>query len=182
MSSAPNPYATPKAIVADPGAARGGEAVREEHLSHEASIKAAGSLFMLGGLLVSFAAFSVIVTTASEARENLAVVAIGVVLVVLAAANFVVGWGLRMLRIWARVPAIILAVIGLLGFPIGTLLNAYVLWLLASRKGRMVLSAEYASIVEATPHMKYRTPIVLWILLGLIVLLVVVLFVAALVR
>jgi hypothetical protein len=87
-----------------------------------------------------------------------------------------------MLRIWARVPAIILAVIGLLGFPIGTLLNAYVLWLLASRKGRMVLSAEYASIVEATPHMKYRTPIVLWILLGVIVLLVVVLFVAALVR
>ncbi|MBI3917634.1 MAG: hypothetical protein HY322_11575 [Betaproteobacteria bacterium] len=180
MSTAPNPYATPKAVVADLGAAPGVEAVREEHLGHETNIKAVGGLFMLAGMLASFTALSVIVSGAVGAMESMAVLVTGVLLAFLAVSSVVVGWGLRMLRAWARTPSVILAVIGLLGFPIGTLLNAYVLWLLASRKGRMVFSVEYASIVEATPHMKYRTPLVLWILLGVIVLLVVVLFVAAL--
>ena len=102
--------------------------------------------------------------------ESLGVLAIGVMLAFLSASSVVVGWGMRMLWAWARTPAIVLAAIGLLGFPIGTLINAYILWLLASRKGRMVLSTEYAAIVEATPHVRYRTPIVLWIALGLIVL------------
>ena len=34
----------------------------------------------------------------------------------------------------------------------------------------MVLSTEYAAIVEVTPHVRYRTSIVVWIALGLIVL------------
>lgn len=171
MSIAPNPYATPKAVVADPGATPEAETARREHLGHETNIKAAGGLFMLGGVLASFAGLSVIASGAAGAMESVAVLVIGVLLVFVAASSVVVGWGLRMLRIWARVPAIVLAVIGLLGFPIGTLINAYILWLLASRKGRMVLSAEYVAIMEATPHVKYRTPIVIWILLGLIALL-----------
>ena len=57
---------------------------------------------------------------------------------------------------------------------IGTLINGYIIWLILSKKGRLILSPEYAAIVEATSHIKYRTSIVVWILLGLIVLLVVV--------
>jgi len=170
MSIAPNPYATPKAVVADSGAGSPAEAVRQEHIAHEASIKSAGTLFMLGGVLASFAALSVLVSGAAGAMESLGVLAIGVMLAFLSASSVVVGCGIRMLRAWARTPAIVLAAIGLLGFPIGTLINAYILWLLASRKGRMVLSTEYAAIVEATPHVRYRTSIVVWIALGLIVL------------
>jgi hypothetical protein len=61
-----NPYATPRAVVADPGASEV-EIVRKEHITHEASVKSAGLLF------------------------------------------------------------------------IGTLVNGYILWLVLSRKGRMVL-------------------------------------------
>ena len=100
-------------------------------------------------------------------------VGISFVIMALCAARVVAGWGLRTLRPWARKPGIVVAAIGLLGFPIGTLINAYVLWLLASRNGRMVLSAEYAAIMEATPHIRYRMPFVIWLLLGLVVLLAV---------
>lgn len=113
--------------------------------------------------------------TRTSAAERPGFPVIGVAVAVLGIAYVIVGWGLRALRSRARTPAIVLAAIGLLGFPIGTLINAYILWLVVSRKGRMVLSSEYASIVEATPHIKYRTSMVVWISLGAIVPLVVVL-------
>jgi hypothetical protein len=66
----------------------------------------------------------------------------------------------------------VLSEVGLLGFPIGTLINGYILYLLLSKKGRKVFSDEYRQIVSLTPHIKYRTSIVVCILLGLIVLMV----------
>ena len=179
MGMAPNPYATPKAVVADSGAASEAEIARREHLSHEANIKAVGGLFMLGGVFAAFAGLAVIIPAVSKLEAPLGMFVVGLIMTALALAGLAVGWGLRTLRLWARIPGIVLAAIGLLGFPIGTLVNIYVLWLLASRKGRMVLSAEYAAIVEATPHIRYRTPLVIWILLGLFVLLIVVAIVAA---
>jgi hypothetical protein len=50
MSTSLNPYATPKAVVADDGAGSEAEAVRKEHITHEASVKAVGILFILGGV------------------------------------------------------------------------------------------------------------------------------------
>ena len=50
----------------------------------------------------------------------------------------------------AAAAALVLLVLGLLGFPIGTLISAYGLWLVLSAKGRVVLSPEYAAIVAAT--------------------------------
>ena len=173
MSDAPNPYATPKAVVADAGAASAVEETRRAHLGHEANVKAVGGIFMLGGLFAAFMAFALIVPGLDAPRSELWMLVTGLLVMVLAAGSVAVGWGLRTLRVWARVPGIVLAVIGLLGFPLGTLINIYVLWLLASRKGRMVLSAEYAAIVDATPHIRYRTSKVVWIALIVLVLLVV---------
>ena len=62
-----------------------------------------------------------------------------------------------------------LSAIGLIGFPVGTLINAYVLYLLLSKKGRTIFTPAYLDVIAATPHVKYRTSIIVWIFLALIV-------------
>jgi len=42
------------------------------------------------------------------------------------------GWGLLSQRSWSRVLAMVLAVLGLFLFPIGTIVGIYVLWVLTS--------------------------------------------------
>jgi len=178
-----NPYATPKAAVTDDGAGSVAEAVRKEHIAHEASVKAVGLLFILGGLLTLIGAGVGLFAPGATAGEDSAVLVFaGLAIGALSIAYLACGWGLRTLKPWARIPAVVLAAIGLLGFPIGTLINAYILWLLLSRKGRMVLSTDYAAIVEATPRIKYRTSVVVWIVLGLLGILLLVAFVAAVAR
>ena len=48
-----NPYAAPAAPVADVGANAEAEAIRRAHISHEASVKAVGLLYYLGGVGVT---------------------------------------------------------------------------------------------------------------------------------
>lgn len=91
------------------------------------------------------------------------------VLAALAALYYCIGMGLRRLDPKVRTVSMIMTGFGLLGFPIGTLISGYILYLLASEKGKEVLSVEYQGIVAATPHIKYRTSIVVWILVGLLV-------------
>jgi hypothetical protein len=76
------------------------------------------------------------------------------------------------LRKWARIPTGILSGLGLLGFPLGTLINGYILYLIFSQKGKTVFSEEYQAVIEQTPHIKYRTSILVWILLGLVLLVI----------
>ena len=79
----------------------------------------------------------------------------------------------------ARVPTGILSGIGLLGFPLGTIINGYILYLVFSQKGTTVFSDEYHAVIAQTPHIKYRTSIVVWILVGLVLLLIAIGIVAA---
>jgi hypothetical protein len=64
--------------------------------------------------------------------------------------------------------------IGLLGFPVGTLIAGYLLYLLWSEKGNVVFSPRYQRVMQATPHIKYKTSIIVWIFLGLLGLVVLV--------
>ena len=80
--------------------------------------------------------------------------------------------GIRKLIGWTKIPAIIVAAPGPPGFPIGTLISVYFLYLHCSKKGSLVFSAEYARIIAGTPHIKYRTSIFVWILLFLLVALI----------
>jgi hypothetical protein len=48
----------------------------------------------------------------------------------------------------------------------------YILYLLFSKKGATVFSEEYQRVIAATPEIKYRTSIVIWILLALLLLLI----------
>lgn len=54
----------------------------------------------------------------------------GIIAFVLAILYIITGWGLWTLKSWARIVAIILAVISLLSFPIGTIIGIVILWYL----------------------------------------------------
>ena len=165
-NSAFNPYAAPAAPVEDVSANAEAEAIRKAHISHEASIKAVGLLYYLGGIGVTLAALAGLVG-AKDASVGVTLLLIG-----LGVGQFFAGWGVRALRPWGRIVGCILSDIGLIGFPIGTLINGYILYLFLSKKGRTIFAPEYQDVIAATPHVKYRTSIIVWIFLALIVALV----------
>jgi hypothetical protein len=158
-----NPYAAPAAPVGDIPANAEAEAVRRAHISHEASIKAVGFLYYLGGVGVTLAA------AASLFGANDASVWVTLLLLALGVGQFFAGWAVRALRPWGRILGCVLSGLGLLGFPIGTAINAYILYLFLSKKGRTIFAPEYQEVIAATPEVKYRTSIVVWIFLALLV-------------
>lgn len=163
MSEAVNPYAAPTAPVEDVPANPEAEALRRAHIGHEASIKAVGFLYYLGAVLGTLIGLAFLVgMRGADAASGAVLLAIGV-------AQLFAGYGVRRLRRWARILGCILSAIGLLAFPVGTLINAYILYLFLAKKGRTIFSEDYQRVIEATPHVKYRTSIILWIFLGLLV-------------
>ncbi|MCL4861938.1 MAG: hypothetical protein KJZ93_21150 [Caldilineaceae bacterium] len=56
--------------------------------------------------------------------------AVGALLALLAVPGIVAGFGLLARKAWARYLAIVVAILGLLNFPIGTLIGVYTLWVL----------------------------------------------------
>src|SRR5262245_38527574 len=111
MSEQMNPYAAPKAVVADVGSAAHpqAEAVRREHINHEASIKAVGTLYYIGGFLGALGALVMLFPLFAAATDK-GVVGIAIVglLATISAVYIVVGRGLRSLHVRARNPTIIL--------------------------------------------------------------------------
>ena len=160
----------------------GAEATRQQNLSHESSLRSIGLLYLLGGgfglffglILVFGLVVGLFAGGGGPGAAELGLVAFFVLLSVgFSAAQFFVGLKLRGLENWARITAGVLSVPGLLGIPVGTIISAYFLYILFSAKGAHVCSPEYRAVVNATPHIKYQTPVIVWILLGLIILLVV---------
>ena len=170
-----NPYAAPATTLAgespllnDP------EGIRREHLTHEASVKSVGSLYLLGAVLLAiwtvFNAFALITGGEFAKESTWGLVAF---LGLIAALQCWLGVGLRKLKKPARAIAAIFSAIGLIGIPIGTIISAYILYLLMSKKGNMVFSPEYQQIIGLTPNVKYKTSKVVWIVLivfGLVIL------------
>ena len=148
------------------------EIVRKEHLGHEASLRSVGALYYLGtAFLGCLSIFSLVAAfDGSESGAGVMVV-IAIVYGLFAAGYAAIGRGLRNCSPRVKTAATVFSVIGLLGFPLGTLINAYILYLLHSQKGKVVLSREYQDVVAQTPHLKHKSSIVVWIALALIVLL-----------
>ncbi len=93
----------------------------------------------------------------------------------------IVGVGLRRLRGWTKIPVGVLSGLGLLSFPIGTLINGYILYLVFSEKGSRVFSPEYQEIIRQTPHIKYQTSIIVKILAGILLFVIAMIIVGVLV-
>jgi hypothetical protein len=62
-------------------------------------------------------------------------------LFIIAVPNFIAAWGLFRFRPWARVVAIILAVLHLFSFPLGTAIGVYALWVLLSSETQPLFAA-----------------------------------------
>jgi len=156
------------------------EQTRNHHLSHEASIKSFGFLYLLGGFFGTLLGIIYIVGGIGMIANppnngppmGAILIPLGLVVMVISGFQFATGLGLRKIKSWSRIGGIILACIGLLGFPIGTLISGYLLYLLLSEKGKFIFSDQYREVMAATPHIKYKTSIIVWIFLGLLVFLI----------
>ncbi len=173
---AANPYAPTSETLGQPPATDEVESYRRTYLKHEASCQSIGTLYLLGAILFAPAGLLMVVGSIAnglDQGENAILLVIGVVYFVLGSVQGTVGIGLRRLREWARIGGIVFSTLGLLAIPIGTLISAYFLYLLLSDKGRIVFSPHYQDVIAQTPHIKYKTPLIAWVALLLIVALII---------
>ena len=63
-------------------------------------------------------------------------------LLVLALPGIITGIGLLRFRPWARVLGIVLSILGLMGFPLGTIIGVYGLWVLFSKDTERLFAAQ----------------------------------------
>lgn len=176
-----NPYAptTSIAIESVPAGVTDAEFIRRKHLSHEASIQSVGFLYMFGAFFsilygAGIMAGGMFVTAQQNAgvSEILILLVVGFLVFAVGCVQGYAGWCMRKLNPAGKIPAVIVACFGLLGIPIGTLISIYILYLLLSEKGRVVFSPEYRAVIQATPHIRYKTSIIVWVFLIALVLLI----------
>lgn len=180
----PNPYAVAASTYLAPQELTDVESIRKRYLGHESSVKSIGTLYLIGGvfsLLISLAYIIAGIGSLNDTGPNefggpilvlLVALAVGAGFLSLGALQIWSGIGVRKLRPAARIGATVISAIGLLGFPIGTLISAYFLYLLLSEKGSYVFSDAYKQVIAQTPHMRYKTSILTWIVVILLVTLV----------
>jgi hypothetical protein len=189
MPESTNVYAPPKARVEDvvPFAGEAHE-VRTEHIQTETSIRAIGTRYYLGGGLLCVAGIAVFMASRGRSPNaaDISMAALEAICLGGGVLSLVVARGLRKLRPWARIVALILAGLGVLSAfaargaaPVGALINAYILYLLLCKKGRRIFESDYPDIVAATPDVKGKTSIVVWIALALLLLVLVGIIAAA---
>lgn len=112
-------------------------------------VKAVGIIFMVFGCLGAFGGLVMLLFfgglggAAALSGEQDAGVAGGIlgmlggflffVTLLISLPSILAGWGLLKFKPWARILTIILAVLSLPGFPVGTLIGAYALWAMLNK-------------------------------------------------
>jgi hypothetical protein len=164
-----NPYAPPQAPLTPPplGLAGEDEEIRKKHLNTEATIKSVGTLYYLGFFALAAGAFTAF--TGLTVKDTNPIV-MGAIFLVLSLVQLFLAYGLRRLLPWSRWPTVVFSCVGLLAFPIGTLINGLILSNLLGAKGKMVFSEDYKRIISVTPHIKYKSSI--WVIVLAILLII----------
>lgn len=134
-------YAPPRANLDQPSPAL--DAERRKLQRQERSIRAVGWLHLFGAAL---ALLTVLVFSFQDVHSSVA----GMVLLMLAICALHVWIGLGLVRLDRRVRLVAGLVhgLGLLGFPIGTLINGYILYLLFCEMGERAFAAENRVRIE----------------------------------
>jgi hypothetical protein len=164
-------------VTASAAAGSSPEAVRLAYLSHESNVRSIGTYYYFsGGLLVFLAAIVIlcglIATLGAQGKSMVPLVAVIVEALVLGAVAGLLLWCAgKFKRLDPRgiIPGTIVAAIGLLSIPIGTVINGFILYFIYSDKGRFVFSDEYRRVVEATPQIVCKTALWVKIVIGLVV-------------
>ena len=166
-----NPYQAPSSVVFVEAAADDANvALRQAHIRHEIQLQSIGALYLLGSILIGIVAIPMVFDI-GEIRGGFSGMWLGILTIYgfLAAVLFALGIGFRRLHSWVRIPGAIFSGIGLLGFPIGTLISAWILYLMFCRAGRVVLAPTYRAVIDATPQVRYRRTKGDWIATGLVI-------------
>jgi hypothetical protein len=166
------------------------ELIRKSHLNHETNVKSFGCLYTLGGIMgilgaIFYIGVGIFIMAGGVVSEELQPLVLnansepmvagitttsaGVVFLAIAVAQFFAGRSMQTLNPSTKALAIVIAAIGMLQFPCGTMISGYLLYLLVSSKGNMVFSSAYKEVMQATPHIRYRTSIIVWIFLFLLI-------------
>ena len=103
-------------------------------------VKVLGVLYIVLGVILAVcgvALLAIIGGAGAASGEREAMIATGVIgtvlcglLLLLSIPNFIAGFGLLKRREWARILAIVLGIIHLVGFPVGTAIGIYTLYIL----------------------------------------------------
>jgi hypothetical protein len=120
-------------------------------------VKVLGAIFLaMGGLglvgaavsSVAFGLLAGVVGASGDEGAPMGSAVLGVtglalagMLVLFSVPSIVCGWGLLKYRPWARILAIVLAAVALLGFPYGTVFGVYALWVLFSKQTEPLFEA-----------------------------------------
>ena len=100
--AAVNPYMPPNAFVADVSTADSeAEAIRQEHIKHEASVRSIGVLYYIGGVMLLLGTLALIAASFAMPEDGAMVGVIGVLYGAFAALSIALGRGIRRLRAWA---------------------------------------------------------------------------------
>ncbi|MBK8013053.1 MAG: hypothetical protein IPK13_17070 [Deltaproteobacteria bacterium] len=174
-----NPFRGPSAPLdapapGEPVRAAEAERIRKAHLTAETNIRSIGTLQIAGAVLGALGLVAVAIPGFMGKQElpdpiSMAVVATWCAIGLVYAAYMASGIGLRKLRRWARIPSVVLSALGLLAFPVGTLIGGIFLYVLLNKKAARVFAPDYEEILRKTPHIRYRTSALTWIIFGLIV-------------
>lgn len=125
----------------------------ETHVKVLAILNVVGGAMGLFGALVVLLVFTGVVAAVSgdaDAASAIPVIGLtGIAVVVFLACwslpGVIVGIGLYRFRPWARIGGIVVSVLALVGFPFGTMLGAYGLWVLLSRDAEHLFAGRLAA-------------------------------------
>jgi hypothetical protein len=158
------------------------EATRQRFINHETAVKSISSFLLLGALYAVLIGplmlLGGIMGLRRDAEAAIFSVVCGCLLLFVGIVQVATAFGIRRLEPWARTIATILSVFYLLAIPVGPFIGGYCLYLLLSQKGAVVFSEEYKRVIEQTPHIRYKTSVVVVVLVAVLVILFVGLIVA----
>jgi hypothetical protein len=110
----------------------------------ETHVKVVGWLWVILGALTLLGALCAVVSIAGGGlisgdqdallATGITATVLGLFLILSGAVNLIAGVGLLKFKPWARILALILAILNLLAFPIGTALGIYTLWVLLTKE------------------------------------------------
>lgn len=182
-----NPFASPLAEESAPGPGAPSdlhrlEQIRRDHLSREATIKSLGLVSYIAVGFGCLGLVGIVAAMLSEASGLAMESFVGTVelLFLLFIAGFLaltfwVGAGLRRFNPAARIGGIGLSVIWLLlSLPSLNLLTLIIsicgLWCLLGEKAKYIFTPDYQQVIAATPHVRYKTSVLTWVVLAVLVI------------
>ena len=104
-----------------------------------------GAVMLLSACIAVFAIFGGGLISGDRTAMNvtgLVAAIVGILLVSLSVPGIIAGFGLLRYQGWARILALVLGVLNLPGFPVGTILGIYTIWALLDEEGAALFHKE----------------------------------------